>query len=75
LGFISFSPTYDESFCMKISLVVAASENNVIGRGQHFALALPADLKYFKAITWQAHRHGPKTWDSIGKPLPGRMNI
>lgn len=61
---------------MKISLVVAASTNHVIGKDNTLPWRLPADLKYFKSITLgKPVVMGRKTWDSIGKPLPGRLNI
>lgn len=61
---------------MRISLILAASENNVIGKDNALPWRLPADLKYFKAITLgKPVLMGRKTWDSIGKPLPGRLNI
>ncbi len=61
---------------MIISLIVAASENNVIGKHNKLPWHLPADLKYFKNTTWAMPVvMGRKTFESIGKPLPGRMNI
>lgn len=61
---------------MKISLIVAASENDVIGKDNTLPWRLPADLKYFKAITMgKPIVMGRKTWESLGKPLPGRTNI
>jgi dihydrofolate reductase len=59
-----------------LSLVVAASENDVIGRDNALPWHLPADLKHFKAITMgKPIVMGRKTYDSIGRPLPGRLNI
>jgi dihydrofolate reductase len=62
---------------MIISLVVAASENNVIGKNNQLLWHLPKDMKYFKNLTWgMAIAMGRKTFESIGsKPLPGRKNI
>ena len=59
-----------------ISIVVAASENNVIGRQGDLPWRLPDDLRRFKAITMgKPIVMGRKTWESIGRPLPGRQNI
>ena len=61
---------------MTIALIVAASENNVIGRNNQLPWYLPGDLKYFKAMTLgKPVIMGRKTFESIGKPLPGRDNI
>jgi dihydrofolate reductase len=61
---------------MKISLLVAADENNVIGKDNKLPWNLPADLKYFKNLTWSMPvLMGRKTFESVGKPLPGRRNI
>ncbi len=61
---------------MRLSLIVAAAENGVIGRGNALPWHLPEDLKYFKRITMgKPIVMGRKTWESIGKPLPGRTNI
>ena len=61
---------------MKISLVVAKSKNNVIGKNNQLPWHLPADLKHFKNLTMgKPIIMGRKTFDSIGKPLPGRRNI
>jgi dihydrofolate reductase len=59
-----------------ISLIVAASTNNVIGVAGDLPWRLSADLKRFKAITMgKPIVMGRKTWESIGRPLPGRQNI
>jgi dihydrofolate reductase len=61
---------------MKIGLVAALSRNQVIGRENALPWHLPADLKRFKAITLgKPIIMGRKTYDSIGRPLPGRQNI
>ena len=61
---------------MRLSIVVAASQNNVIGKGNQLPWRLPDDLKRFKALTMgKPIIMGGKTFDSIGKPLPGRLNI
>lgn len=61
---------------MIISLIVAVSQNNVIGKENRLPWHLPEDLKYFKNTTWAMPIvMGRKTWESLGKPLPGRTNI
>jgi dihydrofolate reductase len=59
-----------------ISLIVAASENGVIGRDGDLPWRLSDDLRRFKAVTMgKPVVMGRKTWESIGRPLPGRQNI
>ncbi len=60
-----------------VSLVVAVSENGVIGNAGGLPWHLPSDLKRFKAITLgKPVIMGRKTWESLPKrPLPGRLNI
>lgn len=61
---------------MIISLVVAASENNAIGKNNQLLWHLPNDLKFFKNTTWgMCVIMGRKTFESVNKPLPGRTNI
>lgn len=61
---------------MQISLIIAKSQNNVIGLNNQLPWYLPADLAQFKSITMgKPIIMGRKTFDSIGKPLPGRRNI
>jgi dihydrofolate reductase len=61
---------------MPLSLIVAMSENRVIGRDGDLPWRLSADLKRFKKITMGHHLiMGRKTWDSIGRPLPGRTSV
>ncbi|HEX2534960.1 MAG TPA: dihydrofolate reductase [Chitinophagaceae bacterium] len=61
---------------MIISLLLAASENNVIGKDNALPWHLPRDLKYFRNQTWgMPVLMGRKTFESMGKPLPGRRNI
>jgi dihydrofolate reductase len=58
------------------SIIVAQSHNRVIGIDNTLPWYLPADLKRFKAITMGHHMiMGRKTYESIGKPLPGRTSI
>lgn len=60
----------------RIVLVVAVAENGVIGRNGGLPWRIPGDLKHFKAVTMgKPVVMGRKTYDSIGKPLPGRPNI
>ena len=61
---------------MKISIIVAMAANRVIGRDNRLPWHLPADLAHFKAITMgKPILMGRKTWESIGRPLPGRTSI
>jgi dihydrofolate reductase len=63
----------------KLSIIVAASSNNVIGRGNDLPWHLPTDMKYFKEKTLgKTVIMGRKCWDSIPekfRPLPNRENI
>lgn len=61
---------------MKISCIVAAAKNNVIGKDNDIPWYLPADLQYFKKITLNHHIiMGKNCYLSIGKPLPKRTNV
>ena len=61
---------------MKISMIAAVAENGVVGRDNQLPWRLPEDLRYFKSRTMgKAILMGRKTYDSIGRPLPGRTNI
>lgn len=61
---------------MKLAMIVAMAENRVIGRDNKLPWYLPNDLKYFKQVSMgKPILMGRKTYDSIGKPLPGRTNI
>ena len=61
---------------MKISIIVAASANNVIGVGGGLPWHLPEDLKRFKEVTMgKPMIMGRATYDSIGRALPGRTSI
>ena len=59
-----------------ISMICAASQNGVIGVDNRLPWRLPADMKFFKTTTL-GHPiiMGRKTYESIGRPLPGRTNI
>lgn len=60
----------------KITLIVAMSNHHIIGNNHQLPWHLPNDLKRFKALTMgKPIVMGRKTFDSIGKPLPGRKNI
>lgn len=59
-----------------IRIIAAMSKNNVIGRDNKLIWSLPDDLKRFKELTMGHYIiMGRKTYESIGKPLPGRKNI
>lgn len=62
---------------MKVSLVVAASDNHMIGKDNQLLWHLPKDMKFFKDTTWAMPViMGRKTFESLGKRvLPGRLNI
>lgn len=61
---------------MQISLIAAVAQNGVIGDGLEMPWHLPADLRYFKAMTQgKIVVMGRKTFDSIGRALPLRQNI
>ena len=62
---------------MKITLVVAASDNNVIGKDNQLLWHLPKDMRFFKNTTWGLPIvMGRKTFESLGsKVLPGRLNL
>ena len=56
--------------------MVAAAENNAIGKNNQLLWHLPNDLKFFKNTTWAGVViMGRKTFESVNKPLPGRLNI
>lgn len=61
---------------MKIALIVAAARNGVIGGGNKMLWRVPEDFAHFKRTT-MGHPivMGRKTWESTGRPLPGRRNV
>jgi dihydrofolate reductase len=60
----------------EMELIVAVSENDVIGRGNQLPWRLPQDLRRFKALTLgKPILMGRKTYESIGRALPGRTNL
>lgn len=66
--------TFDSD--LDVTLVVAVADNGVIGRGNALPWDLPDDLKHFKQTTMgRPIIMGRKTFESIGRPLPGRLNI
>jgi dihydrofolate reductase len=61
---------------MSVSLIVAMAQNRTIGVNNTLPWRCPEDLKHFKALTMGHHMiMGRKTFDSIGKPLPGRTTV
>ena len=61
---------------MRLAVICAMSRNGVIGKDNGLPWNLPGDLKHFKETTLGCPIiMGRKTWDSIGRPLPGRTNI
>jgi dihydrofolate reductase len=62
---------------MKLSIIVAASENNAIGKHNQMLWNLPEDMRFFKNTTWGFPLiMGRKTFEALGsKPLAGRFNI
>lgn len=61
---------------MKTSLIVAVARNGAIGKDNAMLWHIPEDFKYFKAVTMgKPIIMGRKTFESIGRPLPGRLNI
>lgn len=64
------------SLLIPLAVIVAAAENGVIGRNNSLPWHLPEDLRYFKRVTMgKPIVMGRKTFESIGRPLPGRTNI
>ena len=61
---------------MKLTIVAALASNRVIGRGGALPWHLPADLQRFKSLTLgRPVLMGRRTFESIGRPLPGRRNV
>ena len=59
-----------------LAMIAALGENRAIGIDNRLPWRLPADLKHFKALTLgKPVIMGRKTWDSLGRPLPGRLNL
>ncbi len=67
---------YNKERIINLSIVVAYDNNRAIGRNNHLLWHLPNDLKHFKKITMgKPIVMGRKTFESIGRPLPGRDNL
>lgn len=63
-------------FTPRLEFVVAVARNGVIGRENALPWRLPADLRHFKRLTMgKPILMGRRTFDSIGRPLPGRRNV
>lgn len=61
---------------LALAMIAAMADNRVIGLNNKMPWHLPADLKHFKATTLgKPIIMGRKTWDSLGRPLPGRLNL
>jgi dihydrofolate reductase len=76
MGTLSNEEAAAGAAALELELVVAVAENDVIGRGNRLPWHLPADLRHFKALTLgKPVLMGRKTYESIGKALPGRTNI
>lgn len=60
----------------RLSIIAAVAANGVIGRGNALPWHIPGELKHFRAVT-MGHPiiMGRRTWESLGRPLPGRTNI
>ncbi|MBH9399195.1 dihydrofolate reductase [Pseudomonas aeruginosa] len=59
-----------------LAMIAALGENRAIGIDNRLPWRLPADLRHFKAMTLgKPVIMGRKTWDSLGRPLPGRLNL
>ncbi len=69
-------PSDSNKYALRITLIAAVARNRVIGAGNALPWRLPEDLKRFKSLTL-GHPiiMGRKTWESLGRPLPGRTNI
>jgi dihydrofolate reductase len=61
---------------MRLAIIVAVADNGVIGKDNALPWKLPEDMRHFKQVTMgKPIIMGRKTFESIGKPLPGRTNI
>lgn len=69
-------PSDSSKYALRITLIAAVARNRAIGAGNALPWRLPEDLKRFKSLTL-GHPiiMGRKTWQSLGRPLPGRTNI
>jgi dihydrofolate reductase len=70
------SATPPASAGLPLAIVVAVAENDVIGRDNQLPWHLRTDLRRFRSLTWgKPMIMGRKSWDSIGRPLPGRETV
>lgn len=61
---------------MRLTVIAAVADNGVIGRGNDIPWRLPEDWRRFKRTTMGHHLvMGRRTWESIGRPLPGRTTV
>jgi dihydrofolate reductase len=61
---------------LPLTIIVAVADNGVIGLGGKLPWKIPEDLRFFKSATMgHAIIMGRRTWDEVGRPLPGRRNI
>lgn len=71
-----FTTGVEMTQALPLAMIAALAENRVIGVDNRLPWHLPQDLKHFKAMTLgKPVIMGRKTWDSLGRPLPGRLNI
>lgn len=66
----------DRGLNVRLSIIAAIADNGVIGKDGHLPWRLPDDLRHFKSITMgKPILMGRRTWESLGRPLPGRENL
>lgn len=71
-----FTTGVEMTQALPLAMIAALADNRVIGVDNRLPWHLPQDLKHFKAMTLgKPVIMGRKTWDSLGRPLPGRLNI
>ena len=66
----------DPSKAARLVVIAAVARNGIIGAGNKMPWHIPGDLRHFRALT-TGHRvvMGRRTWESLGRPLPGRENV
>ena len=66
----------DPSKAARLVVIAAVARNGIIGAGNKMPWHIPGDLRHFRALT-TGHRvvMGRRTWESVGRPLPGRENV
>jgi dihydrofolate reductase len=69
-------PNEERQPALRLALIAAVARNGVIGANNRMPWHLPAELRHFRTLT-VGHRiiMGRKTWESLGRPLPGRDNV